>query len=162
MKKNVPFVVVNMLRYTAIFDTQQHFKSTGWNKVFLFFFHFFSCKKLYILSDYRERNPTNFIVTNIYLVLFLELCINFWRMIKWGRMNEQTQFKGFITAKILNYVCINIRIMIKFYNHQLVLLSIPHCNYKSSHYTVSTATLHTAVAHQCTGKGNYGVVSSTF
>ena len=51
-------------------------------------------------------------------------------------MNEQTQFKGFITAKILNYVCINIRIMIKFYNHQLVLLSIPHCNYKSSHYTV--------------------------
>ena len=120
MKKNVPFVVVNMLRYTAIFDTQQHFKSTGWNKVFLFFifFLFISYKKLYILSDYRERNPTNFIV------LFLELCINFWRMIKWGRMNEQTQFKGFIIAKILNYVCTNIRIMRTFYNHQLVLLLI--------------------------------------
>ena len=85
---------------------------------------------------------------------------------KWGRMNEQTQFKGFIIAKILNYACINIRMMIEFYYHQLVLLSIPTVsNYKSSHYTgmaVSAATLHTAVAQQCTGKGNYGVVSSTF
>ena len=40
-------------------------------------------------------------------------------------MNERTQSKGFIIAKILNYVCINIRIMIKFHDHQLVLLSIP-------------------------------------
>jgi hypothetical protein len=81
-------------------------------------------------------------------------------MIKWGRMNVQTQFKG------IHNICINIRIMIKFYNHQLVLLSISTVsNYKSSHYTVmavSTAILHTAVAHQCTGKGNYGVLSSTF
>ena len=87
-------------------------------------------------------------------------------MVKWGRMNEQTQFKGFIIAKILNYVCTNIRIMITLYNHQLVsIASHLHCNYKSFHYTVmavSTATLQTAVAQQCTGKGNYGVVSSTF
>ena len=87
-------------------------------------------------------------------------------MIKWGRMNVQINLKEFIIAKILNCVCINIKIMIKCYNHQLVLLSIPTVsNYKSSHYTVmavSTATLHTALAQQCTGKGNYGVVSSTF